>query len=80
VRVELRKVQQQKLADEVGITIKVLYDQPSTSKWNKIATRLFCDITQNWRGQLHQSRAAVVALIGRTTTKTGLKVECALDG
>ena len=26
-----------------------------------------------------ESRLAVVELIGRTTTKTGLKVECALD-
>ena len=40
---------------------------------------MFCHITQNWRGQPLESRMAVVALIGATTTKTGLKVESALD-
>ncbi len=78
-RVRLWKVQLQKLADETGIAIKVLHYPPGTSKWNKIEHRLFCHITQNWRGQPLESRAAVVELIGRTTTKTGLKVECALD-
>ena len=78
-RVRLWKVQLQKLADETGIAIKVLHYPPGTSKWNKIEHRMFCHITQNWRGQPLESRAAVVELIGRTTTKTGLKVECALD-
>ena len=40
---------------------------------------MFCHITQNWRGQPLESRATVIELIGRTTTKAGLKVECALD-
>ena len=62
-----------------GLKIKVLHYPPGTSKWNKIEHRLFCHITQNWRGQPLESRAAVIELIGRTTTKTGLKVECALD-
>jgi hypothetical protein len=78
-RVRLWKVQLQELADETGLTIKVLHYPPGTSKWNKIEHRLFCHITQNWRGQPLESRAAVIELIGRTTTKTGLKVECALD-
>ena len=78
-RVRLWKVELQKLADETGIAIKVLHYPPGTSKWNKIEHRLFCHITQNWRGQPLESRAAVIELIGRTTTKTGLKVECALD-
>ena len=38
-----------------------------------------CHITQNWRGKPLESRAAVIELIGATTTKTGLKIECALD-
>ncbi len=78
-RVRLWKVRLQDLADETGLTIKVLHYPPGTSKWNKIEHRMFCHITQNWRGQPLESRAAVVELIGRTTTKTGLKVECALD-
>jgi hypothetical protein len=43
------------------------------------AHRPFCHTTQNWRGKPLTSRLAVVALIGATTTKAGLKVDCALD-
>jgi hypothetical protein len=31
-----------------------------TSKWNKIEHRLFCHITQNWRGKPLESLMAVV--------------------
>ena len=41
--------------------------------------RLVCHITQNWRGRPLTDRVAVVELIGATTTKAGLKVQCALD-
>jgi hypothetical protein len=41
--------------------------------------RLFCHITQNWRGRPLTDRLAMVELIGATTTKAGLKVECVLD-
>jgi len=78
-RVRLWKVELQKLADESGLTIHVHHYPPGTSKWNKIEHRLFCRITQNWRGRPLTDRLAVVQLIGATTTKTGLKVECALD-
>ena len=78
-RVRLWKVELQKLADESGLTLRVLHYPPGTSKWNKIEHRMFCHITQNWRGQPLESRMAVVELIGATTTKTGLTVECALD-
>ena len=78
-RVRLWKVELQKLADETGLTIKVRHYPPGTSKWNKIEHRLFCHITQNWRGRPLTDRAAVVELIAATTTKTGLKVESALD-
>ena len=69
----------QKLADESGLTLRVLHYPPGTSKWNRIEHRMFCHITQNWRGQPLESRIAVVELIGATTTKTGLTIECALD-
>ena len=78
-RVRLWKVELQKLADETGLTLRVHHYPPGTSKWNKIEHRLFCHITQNWRGKPLESRMAVVELIGATTTKSGLKVECALD-
>jgi len=40
--------------------------------------RLFCHITQTWRGKPLTSRLAVVELIAATTTTTGLKVHCEL--
>jgi hypothetical protein len=78
-RVRLWKLELQKLADETRLVIHVHHYPPGTSKWNKIEHRLFCPITQNWRGRPLTDRLAVVELIGATTTKTGLKVECALD-
>ena len=78
-RVRLWKVELQKLADETGLTLHVHHYPPGTSKWNKIEHRLFCHITQNWRGRPLTDRLAVVELIGATTTKAGLKVACVLD-
>lgn len=78
-RVRLWKLELQKLADDSGLVIHVHHYPPGTSKWNRIEHRLFCRITQNWRGRPLTDRAAVVELIGATTTRTGLKVECALD-
>ena len=49
------------------------------TQWNKIEHRLFCRITQTWRGKPLTSRLAVVELIAATTTKTGLRVRCELD-
>jgi hypothetical protein len=78
-RVRLWKTELQKLADETGLTLHVHHYPPGTSKWNKIEHRMFCHITQNWRGRPLTDRLAVVELIGATTAKTGLKVECVLD-
>jgi hypothetical protein len=78
-RVRLWKVELQKLADESGLTLRVHHYPPGTSKWNRIEHRMFCHITQNWRGQPLDSRLTVIELIGATTTRTGLTVECALD-
>ena len=75
----LWKVELQKFADETGLTIVVRHYPPGTSKWNKIEHRLFCHITQNWRGRPLTSRSAVVELIAATTTETGLTVRCELD-
>jgi len=78
-RVRLWKVELQKLADETGLVLHVHHYPPGTSKWNRIEHRLFCHITQNWRGRPLTDRVAIVELIGATTTKAGLKVECVLD-
>ena len=78
-RVRLWKVELQKLADETALVLHVHHYPPGTSKWNKIEHRLFCHITQTWRGRPLVDRMAIVELIAATTTKTGLKVESALD-
>lgn len=78
-RVRLWKVELQRLADETGPTLHVHHYPPGTSKWNRIEHRLFCHITQNRRGWPLTDRVAVVKLTGATTTKSGLKVDCALD-
>jgi len=78
-RVRLFKLELQKLADETGLTLRVCHYPPGTSKWNKIEHKLFCHITQTWRGQPLTSRQTVVELIASTTTKTGLTVRCELD-
>jgi hypothetical protein len=78
-RVRLFKIELQKLADETGLTLQICHYPPGTSKLNKIEHRLFCHITQNWRGKPLISRETVVELIASTTTKTGLKVRCELD-
>ena len=49
-RVRLFKVELQKLADETRLALQVFHYPPGTSKWNKIEHRLFCHITENWRG------------------------------
>ena len=78
-RVRLWKFELQKFADRTGLTVRVCHYPPGTSKWNKIEHRMFCHITQNWRGRPLTDRATVVELIASTTTKTGLTIQSALD-
>jgi hypothetical protein len=74
-----RKVALQRLADEIGITTAVCHYPPGTSKWNKIEHRMFCHITESWRGRPLVSHEVIVNLIGHTTTKTGLRIQTGLD-
>jgi hypothetical protein len=78
-RNRLWKVALQDLSNETGLVLQVCHFPPGTSKWNKIEHRLFCFITQNWRGRPLTCYQAIVNLIGSTTTKTGLTVKAALD-
>jgi len=78
-RVRLWRVQLQILADELAMAVEVCHFPPGTSKWNKIEHRMFCHITQNWRGRPLLSREVVVNLIGNTTTATGLRIRAELD-
>jgi transposase len=78
-RTRLWKVELQKLADALSLTIRVCHFPPGTSKWNKIEHRLFSFISKNWRGRPLDSLATVVNLISNTKTQTGLSVEATLD-
>jgi hypothetical protein len=78
-RVRLWKVELQHFADDTGLGVTVCHLPPGTSKWNKIEHRLFAHIRMNWRGRPLVSHEVVVALIGATTTRTGLHVDAELD-
>jgi transposase len=78
-RLRLWKWELQRLADETGLEIALAHFPPGTSKWNKIEHRLFSFITQNWRGKPLISHEVIVNLIAATTTRTGLRVQSALD-
>lgn len=78
-RVRLWKVSLQRFADETGLLLQVRHLPPGTSKWNKIEHRMFCHITQNWRGRPLESLAIIVDLIGHTTTAKGLKIRAEID-
>lgn len=78
-RLRLWKVELQKLANELQLELHVSHFPPGTSKWNKIEHRMFCHITENWRGKPLVSRAVIVNLIGNTKTRTGLTIKAELD-
>jgi hypothetical protein len=78
-RRRLWKYQLSQLAKRIGITIHVCHFPPGTSKWNKVEHRLFCYISKNWQGKPLIDIETAIALIGSTTTETGLRVICQCD-
>jgi hypothetical protein len=78
-RNRLWKVALQEVANDLGLELQVCHFPPGTSKWNKIEHRLFCFITQNWRGRPLTSYEVIVNLISNTTTQAGLTVRAAVD-
>ena len=78
-RARLWKIELQQFADRTGLAISVSHFPPGTSKWNKIEHRLFCHITENWRGRPLVDRETVVQLIGSVRTTAGLVVKAQLD-
>ncbi len=78
-RCRLWKVALQQLADRLRMSIRVCHFPPGTSKWNKIEHRMFCHITQNWRGRPLISHEIIVNLIANTATRQGLKIQAELD-
>jgi len=78
-RVRAWKIELQSLADDINLRIRVSHFPPGTSKWNKIEHRVFCHITENWRGKPLRTFETVVQLIGHTRTAAGLRVKARLD-
>ena len=78
-RTRLWKVALQELANKLGLRLQVCHFPPGTSKWNKIEHRMFCHITQNWRGRPLVSYAVIVQLIGSTKTDRGLRIRAEVD-
>jgi transposase len=66
-------------AQREQLKIVVCHFPPGTSKWNKIEHRMFCHISQNWRGKPLISHEIIVELIGSTCTAKGLKIRAELD-
>jgi hypothetical protein len=73
------KFELQRLADKLGIAIRVSHFPPGTSKWNKVEHRLFSFISINWRGRPLRTYETVVNLISNTTNRGGLVVRARLD-
>ncbi len=71
-RCSLWKVALQTMADRLGMAVHVCHIPPGTSKWNKIEHRMFCHITQNWRGRPQISHEVIINLIANTRTQQGL--------
>jgi transposase len=78
-RLRLWKWELQQFANRSGLEITVCHLPPGTSNWNKIKHRLFSHIAMNWRGKPLVSLAAIVSLIGATTSRSGLRVRSEID-
>jgi hypothetical protein len=70
---------QEKLADRFGLAVTVCHYPTGASKWNPIEHRLFSEISKHWAGQPLINYPTIVRLVGETTTRTGLKVNCSLS-
>lgn len=78
-RSRLWKYELQKMANQLGIDIRVLHFPPGTSKWNKIEHRLFAQISRTWRGVPLETLEIIISLIESTKTQTGLNVSAQID-
>ena len=69
------KEELQKLANRLGIEIRVAHYPPYCSKYNPIEHRLFPHVTRACRGVIFQTLETVRYYMAKTETSTGLKVE-----
>jgi Rhodopirellula transposase DDE domain len=74
------KQELQALADEIGVEVRIAHFPPDTSKWNPIEHRVFPHITRSLQGIILTRLQLAKELIGKTSTRVGLKVvACILD-
>jgi transposase len=66
---------QEKLSDQLGLTVTVCHYPPGCSKWNPIEHRLFSHISLNWAGKPLSTLELMLGYIRGTTTATGLNVQ-----
>ena len=78
-RTRLWRYELQRLANTIGLNIRVCHFPPGTSKWNKIEHRMFSFVSLNWRGKPLESLEVIINLIAAATTSTGLKLYSRLD-
>ena len=64
----------QKLADQIGIEVRIAHYPPYTSKYNSIEHRLFPHVTRACQGVVFKSVDLVKELIEKTKTSKGLMV------
>jgi Rhodopirellula transposase DDE domain len=64
----------QKLANDIGVEIRMAHYPPYTSKYNPIEHRMFCHVTRACVGTVFTSVELVKGLIEKASTSTGLKV------
>lgn len=69
------KKELQKLANRLGIEIRIAHYPPYCSKYNPIEHRLFSHVTRACRGVIFRSLETVRHYISKTTTKKGLTVD-----
>ena len=69
------KEQLQKLADRLGIEIRVAHYPPYCSKYNPIEHRLFPHVTRACRGVIFRTLETVRYYMSKTATATGLTIE-----
>jgi hypothetical protein len=70
---------QEKVSDQLRLTVTVCHYPPGCSKWNPIEHRLFSYISLNWAGRPLRTLEIMLGYIRGTTTATGLSVKAFLQ-
>lgn len=70
---------QEKIADELGLVVRVAHYPSGASKWNPIEHRMFSEISKNWQAEPLIEFDYLVNFAANTTTATGLHIEAERD-